>query len=152
MYSTKKLRLILLMTVLSVTIAACASGPTSRSVEGEWEVSRNICSSNPKQPDLGDMRSEIRQKLVGISYERIITVGHLEKTILVLNSKISGRSYIGEMETYENSAENGVKGTRTLKNNREVNKNFEQAIEDFFKDDPTVNGEEAVSFCLFRGQ
>jgi len=152
MYPVRKMKLGLSTLVLPVILVSCVSGPTTRTVDGQWDVSTNICSSDPKNADLGDMRSEIRKKQVGISWERIITMSHLEKTIFVLNTKITGRSNQGDITTYENSPANPAIETREIKNNREVNNSLKQAIEDFFEDDPTIDGKDAISACLFRGQ
>ena len=148
----KNIRLISIAVASFVFMTACAVGPTSRTVDGKWEVSENICSSDPKSPDLGDMRSEIRQNKSDTSGERKIRFYHLDRTILSLNEKFNYRSRVGDLTIYQNSDGNPIVETRKVRNNREVNKGVKQAVEDFFKNDSSIDGKTALSFCLFRGQ
>ncbi len=143
--------LAVLLTVISVT--ACSAGPTKRYVDGLWKVSENICSSDPDKPDLGDMRSVIRQnESYQTSFERKITMYYLDRTILDISQKFTRGGKSGEMKLFENSSTNSVVRTIKILNTRELNNLFKSGIEEFFADSPNVDGKDAKSFCLFRGQ
>jgi len=142
-----------LLLVGMFSLAGCAgSGPTSRSIDGDWSVSENICSSDPAQPDLSDMRSEIRQKTNGTSADRTFAIFHLDKTIVTLENTFSRNSVAGTLTTYENSPNNPILETKKARNSTEINNGIKQAVVDFFKDDAKIDGKKATSFCLFRGQ
>ncbi len=141
-------------TLLPVVLAvACSAGPTKRYVDGKWQVSENICSSDPSQADLGDMRSEIRQHLAyETSYTRRITFFYLDRTILDVTQKFNSSSGTGEMKLYANSAANPVAEIIKIQNTRELNNIMESGVEQFFSNDSNIDGKAAHSFCLYRGQ
>lgn len=132
---------------------ACSAGPTKRYVDGQWNVSENICSSNPDQSDLGDMRSEVRGKeSYEMSFDRKITIFYLDRTILDVSQKFNRSGSSGEMMLYENSSTNPIVGTIKILNTRELNNTIESGIEKYFANDPNIDGNDANSFCLYRGQ
>ncbi len=137
----------------AMMLMACGVGPTKRYVDGKWDVSENVCSSDPSQPELGDMRSEIRQYLAyETSYSRKIKIFYLDKTILDVSEKFNSSNGVGEMKLYENTAANQLADTIKIQNNRELNNTIRSGIEQFFSSDPKIDGKAANSFCLYRGQ
>lgn len=135
-------------------LTACSAGPTKRYVDGKWNVSENICSSDPAQPELGDIRSEIRQSEVHqFSFERKLTFFHLDNTILDVTQKFSrGGDKSGNMKLYDNSSANTLVREAEIRNTRELNNMIDSGFEEFFANDPNIDGKDARSFCLFRGQ
>lgn len=144
-----------LLTVLAAfTLSGCAgTGPTKRYVEGAWNVSENICTSDPDQPDKGDMTSIIRvNSNDSTNAQRKVKIAYLDKTILELDNNFNRSGVTGEMTTYNNSTENDVKSVKRAINRNEINAGIAQAFEEFFADDPAIDGKRANSFCLYRGQ
>lgn len=138
--------------LLGVAISGCSAGPSSRTTDGKWDVSENICSSDPDNPDLGDMRSEIRQYAGATTGERQVAMFHRDRRILRLTQKFNHRHSSGNLVVYENSPENSVVEEASIRNIREVNNDIDRALVEFFEDDPSIDGENAKSFCLYRGQ
>ena len=139
--------------LIMCSVVACSLGPTKRYTDGKWNVSENICSSNPDKPNLGDMRSEIRSHAsYETSFERKITFFYLDRTILDVTQNINRTSRSGEMVLYEDSSDNPVVKTVKFFNTRELNNAIKDGMEDFFANNPTIDGSDVESFCLYRGQ
>lgn len=142
-----------LIATAMIFLTACGAGPTKRYVDGSWDVSENICSSDPSKPDLVDMRSEIRKKQAyQTSLDQKISIFYLDKTILIVSANYTRAGFTGNAEYYENSTANSVIKTNDLRNNRELNNAIDSGIKLFFENDSNIDGKEAKSFCLFRGQ
>ncbi len=139
--------------VIIFLITGCGTGPTKRSVDGDWSVSENVCSTDPDQPDKGDIRSEIRTRSNGTNAQRVVFFYYLDKTILELkNNFTSPTASTGELTVYENTPDNEVKRTQKARNLKENNQGIKEAVVEFFENDPNVDGSKAISFCLYRGQ
>ena len=134
-------------------LLACSAGPTKQYVDGKWNVSENICSSDPDRPELGDMRSVIRShESYQTSFDRQISIFYTDRTVLDVTQKFTRGSQAGEMKLYENTTQNPIIKTTKISNSRELNNAIETGIEEFFSNDPTIDGSDAKSFCLYRSQ
>lgn len=142
----------MLVTLSLLLVVGCGAGPTKRSVDGAWSVSENICSTDPNNSEKGDIRSDIRTKSNGLNAQRIVSIYYLNKTILKLNNNATPSGITGKMTVYENTPENSVIRTQEARNIKEINNGLKKAVVDFFENDPDVDGTEASSFCLYRGQ
>ncbi|ASJ73305.1 hypothetical protein IMCC3135_16115 [Granulosicoccus antarcticus IMCC3135] len=99
------------------------------------------------------MRSEFRKyESYQSSFDRKIAIFYLDRTILNVSQKFNRSGSSGEMFLYENSAANPVIETIKILNTRELNNTIKSGIENFFANDPTIDGKDAESFCLYRGQ
>ena len=143
---------LLLVAFLFLTVAGCGTGPTKRYIDGDWTVSENVCSTNPNEPDKGDIRSEIRSRSNGTNAQRVVSIFYLDKTVLLLKNNATRSGVTGELALYENSAQNAVKRTQQARNLNEINGGIKNGITEFFENDPAVDGSKASSFCLYRGQ
>lgn len=142
---------LLLLTIIG-SLVAC-SGPTKRFVDGKWAVSENICSSDPDQPELGDMRSEIRQsQTYQTNYERRFNFYHNDRSIMEASQRFDRTNTEGQIKYYENSPENSVSRTVKFNTTPELNKAMSEGFVAYFKDDPRIDARDAHSGCLFRGQ
>lgn len=141
-----------LVALLFLTAAGCGAGPTKRSVDGDWSVSENICSTDPAEPEKGDIRSEIRTRSNGTNAQRVVSIYYLDKTILQLKNNLTASGMTGDITLYENTPENVVKRTQQARNIREINGGIKSGVLEFFENDPSVDGSKASSFCLYRGQ
>ena len=137
----------------AVFISACSAAPTKRYYDDGWTVSENICTSDPGQPDLNDMRSIIKQKeTYQTAFEREISMFHRERQILIVTQKFSRAGSDGEITLFENSEANDSVATKKINHTRELNNEIEASLESFFEQDPEIDWKEAESFCLYRGQ
>ena len=84
-------------------------------------MSENVCSTNPNEPDKGDIRSEIRSRSNGTNAQRVVSIFYLDKTVLLLKNNATRSGVTGELALYENSAQNAVKRTQQARNLNEIN-------------------------------
>lgn len=152
--ATTKLPIAAFSVALVVFVSACGAGPTSRHVDGKWDVSINICSTDPKAaPDRGDIRSEIRKHVTGNNRaESIATFTYLNRKVARLHQRLNTSSRSISVTRYRNTANNSEIDTMTFASVHDANKHFKEAFHRFFRNEPNLDSDKALSFCLYRGQ
>jgi len=138
---------------LMMSLVACGTAPSKTYVDGKWRVNENVCSSDPSKPDQGDMSSQFRlnKDAVNNIFLRNAKFNYGKKTIVSVSQQVGVDEETIVIKRFKNSSANGLISTKKVADNDEMNASIKRAIEAFFSNDPNIDGKQASSLCLFRG-